>query len=61
MKQKDTLFVGTRGWSYGEEEGEDRKVFDRELLRLELSIKTGIEEFRKNQAHNCLYALSSNK
>ena len=48
MKQKDILFVGTRGWSYGEEEDEDRKVFDRELLRLELSIKTGIEEFRKN-------------
>jgi len=61
MRQKTTSFVGTRGWSFGEEEDEDRKVFDRELLRLELSIKTGLEAFRKNQAYNCLYALPTNE
>lgn len=59
MKPKDTLSVGTRGWSF-QEEDDDRKVYDRELLRLELSIKDGIEKFRRGQAYNCLYALSAN-
>lgn len=61
MKQRAILFVGTRGWNFGEEESDDRKVFDRELLRLELSFKDGIAKFRTRQAYNRLHALPTNK
>ena len=40
---EDKIICGTRGWNIAEEE--DRKIIDRELLRLELSIKDGIEKF----------------
>ena len=33
------VIAGTRGWSRGEQE-EDKKILNRELLRLELSLKT---------------------
>ncbi len=35
----DTALCGTRGWSFDEEEEGDRKVFARELVRLETSLK----------------------
>lgn len=37
---KDTALCGTRGWFYEEEKaGQDQKVFNRELMRLETSLK----------------------
>ena len=41
---EDKIICGTRGWNIAEE-GEDRKLINRELLRLELSIKDGIDKF----------------
>ena len=44
MKQKTKLLHGTRGWHFGKEK-EDKKIADRELIRLELSIKEGIQKY----------------
>lgn len=37
------IIAGTRGWN-SLEEGQDEKVFNRELMRLETSIKDGLEK-----------------
>lgn len=37
---KDIALCGTRGWIFGDQLGaEDQKIYDRELIRLELSLK----------------------
>ena len=41
---EDKIICGTRGWNILEE-GEDKKIINRELLRLELSIKDGISKY----------------
>ena len=41
---ENKIIVGTRGWSQSEEK-EDKKILDREKIRLELSIKDGIETY----------------
>ena len=41
---ENKIIVGTRGWSQSEEK-EDKKILDREKIRLELSIKDGIEKY----------------
>lgn len=38
------VIVGTRGWTLGEDE-ESKKMINRESLRLELSIKDGIDKY----------------
>ena len=38
------IIVGTRGWSFGEDE-ESKKMIKREVTRLELSIKNGLETY----------------
>lgn len=41
----DYVFCGTRGWTVGDREGmtqEDGKIFDREIIRLELSLKEAV-------------------
>ena len=38
------IIAGTRGWNFEDTE-EDKKILDRELLRLELSIQDGIKKF----------------
>lgn len=38
------IIVGSRGWAQGEDE-ETRRILKREAIRLELSIKDGIERF----------------
>ena len=38
------VIAGTRGWNFHEED-EDKKILNREILRLELSIKDGIKNF----------------
>ncbi len=42
------IIAGTRGWSFEDTE-EDKKILDREILRLELSIKDGIKKFGKDK------------
>lgn len=41
---EDKILCGTRGWSIADEEM-DKKLIKRELIRLELSIKDGINKF----------------
>ena len=41
---ENKILCGTRGWSIADEEM-DKKLINRELIRLELSIKDGIEKF----------------
>lgn len=43
------IIAGTRGWGIGSKEAEDEKIIARELLRLEMSIKSGIENFGDNK------------
>lgn len=46
---EDKIIVGTRGWSKTEGTADDDKIIKREVLRLELSIKDGINKFRENK------------
>lgn len=46
---KEKIIAGTRGWNLVTETEEDKKIKDRELLRLESSIKNGIECFGKDK------------
>jgi len=43
------IIAGTRGWNLIEEGEEDKKIKERELLRLENSIKNGIEKYGKDK------------
>jgi predicted phosphohydrolase len=49
VKIGDTVFCGTRGWRVPErnqkQNGEDRKIFEREVLRFEMSLKHA-EQYR---------------
>lgn len=42
------IICGTRGWNISDNE-EDKKIFERELLRLELSLKDGINKYGKDK------------
>lgn len=42
------IIVGTRGWSQTEE-AEDKRLFKREAIRLELSIQDGIKKYGKEK------------
>lgn len=54
-KVEDSIIAGTRGWQFGEDE-EDRKKIERELIRLEISIKDGLEKYGKeNQIIICMH------
>ncbi len=46
---EDKIIVGTRGWSKSEETQDDDKILKREALRLELSIKDGINNFGEDK------------
>lgn len=46
---EEKIIAGTRGWNLVTETEEDKKIKDRELLRLESSIKNGIECFGKDK------------
>ena len=43
-EHENKIIVGTRGWSFGED-AESRKMINREVSRLELSIESGIENY----------------
>ena len=45
---EDKIIVGTRGWSFGED-AESKKMIQREVARLELSIKNGIENYGEDK------------
>ena len=42
------IITGTRGWSLTDEEG-DKRLINREMLRLELSIEDGINKYGKDK------------
>ena len=46
---ENKIIVGTRGWSKTEGTQDDTKIINREILRLELSIKDGIEKYGENK------------
>lgn len=47
---EDKVLCGTRGWSLLEEDSiEDKKIIDREVGRLKLSIQDGINKFGNNK------------
>ena len=43
------IISGTRGWNLVSENADDKKIKDRELLRLENSIKDGIQQFGEDK------------
>ncbi len=43
------IIVGTRGWNLSQLNKEDEAIINRELIRLELSIKDGIEKYGKDK------------
>ena len=45
---ENKILCGTRGWSIADEEM-DKKLINRELIRLELSIKDGINKFDRDK------------
>jgi len=45
---EDTIIAGTRGWTINDDE-EDKKIFERELGRLELSIQDGIKKYGEDK------------
>lgn len=45
---ENKIIVGTRGWALGEDL-ESKKMINREVLRLELSIKNGLENYGENK------------
>ena len=46
---ENKIIAGTRGWDIEVKEEEDKKIIAREVLRLELSIKDGIEKYGENK------------
>ena len=49
----DKIIVGTRGWSLNFDEPDTEKLYNRELIRLELSIKDGISKFGEDKEMIC--------
>ncbi len=45
---ENKIIVGTRGWAFGED-SESIRMIQREVARLELSIKNGIENYGENK------------
>ena len=50
---EDKIIVGTRGWSLNFDEPDTEKLYNRELIRLELSIKDGINKFGEDKEIIC--------
>ena len=51
LKVGDTAFAGTRGWKVPErnksQSGEDKKIFNREVLRFEMSLKDAVGKMKR--------------
>ena len=50
---ENKIIVGTRGWSLNFDEPDTEKLYNRELIRLELSIKDGISKFGEDKEMIC--------
>ncbi len=50
---ENKIIVGTRGWSLNFDEPDTEKLYNRELIRLELSIKDGVNKFGKDKEMIC--------
>lgn len=46
---EDKIICGTRGWTINNNCEEDEKILKRELLRLEMSLKDGIEKYGQDK------------
>ena len=46
---ENKIIAGTRGWGLAEQDAENKKIRERELLRLEHSIKSGIEKYGEDK------------
>jgi predicted phosphohydrolase len=53
VRFEDTVFCGTRGWRVPErnqkQNPEDKKIFDREILRFEMSLQDAAKKLPKNE------------
>lgn len=55
-KYENNIITGTRGWNLTTETKEDEKIKNREVARLENSLKDGIEKFGKgNNIITCMH------
>ena len=50
---ENKIIVGTRGWSLNFDEPDTEKLYNRELIRLELSIKDGVNKFGEDKEMIC--------
>ena len=48
IEVEDKIICGTRGWSLTNESEEEKRLINREALRLELSIKSALEKNVEN-------------
>lgn len=46
---EDKILCGTRGWNIGEDIETDKKMINRELIRLQLSLQDGVEKYGNNK------------
>lgn len=62
IEVENKIICGTRGWTLINPDTENsKKILDREKIRLELSIKDGISNFRRTRKrNNSIYALPTN-
>ncbi len=48
FEYENKIIIGSRGWTISDEE-EDQKIIKRELIRLELSIKDGMQKYEEGK------------
>ncbi|MCI8832922.1 MAG: serine/threonine protein phosphatase [Clostridia bacterium] len=46
---EDKIICGTRGWTISANDAENEKIYKRELLRLEISLKDGINKYGESK------------
>ena len=47
------IIVGTRGWNFDFNDSDFERIYERELIRLELSIKDGIQKYGEDKEIIC--------
>ena len=60
LRLGDTVFCGSRGWTHpagdGREDAENRRIYERELIRLEMSLEAGEKTGRQDDRDDPLSA-----
>ena len=51
----DYIIVGTRGWNINSDDEQDKKIINRELARLETSLKDGINKYGNDKNIICCF------